>query len=411
MSRAVLKSPYFVMGVAGAMYTIKIAAKVPIGLAVNSPMVYGEGLHNVADLIIVGLGVLVMLVSTVKIKRYAHGLIKLRNFGQLITGSLLLLTAFEVGRKGLAGVLAWWPAVDVWVRGFLPLPQPEAVSVGAGQFPLLVAILGGSFLLSQLVGRWQVRVGRANRNATVTADGSETISDGYVELAVLTGILGENLLGWHWLEHPAALLVAVMLVRTGTEIIREGFDELMQKKLAPEIEAAIIKAVMSVPGVIEVADFLTYGVGHLANIEMKIRTLASATAHDELRFAIKAKLRAVLAEFDFTQSRKIVDCHKPKRRRSCLVVAIVKKGDVTVIAPTLAVANALRRVNVENGEPQRLEDYPVLDSLPALTAWLAEKRTDVFRAGTCTDEELAAIKAAGAQFEPTSSFTLDSLDL
>src|SRR3989338_4771991 len=43
--------PYVVMAVTLAMYVCKVFAKVAVGSYVNSPMIEGDGFHNIADIL------------------------------------------------------------------------------------------------------------------------------------------------------------------------------------------------------------------------------------------------------------------------------------------------------------------------------------------------------------------------
>lgn len=91
--------------------------------------------------------------------------------------------------------------------------EPDASTVG-------IALATASLLVMPFLSWAQRRTGRALGSNAVVADGTQTLLCTYLSAALLAGLLLNALLGWHWADPLAGLVIAAVAVREGREAWR-----------------------------------------------------------------------------------------------------------------------------------------------------------------------------------------------
>ncbi len=151
---------------------------------------------------------------------YGHQKIEL--FASAIEGALILVAAGAIG----------WYAVDRLLD-----PRPLE-SIGLGSVVTLIATA-----VNLVVARLLLRVARQHDSIVLAADGRHLMTDVWTSLGVLAGILLVRATGVERLDPLVALLVAVNIVRTGLDLVRTGFNGLMDRALAPVEVRAVREAI------------------------------------------------------------------------------------------------------------------------------------------------------------------------
>jgi cation diffusion facilitator family transporter len=147
---------------------------------------------------------------------YGHQKIEL--FASAIEGALILVAAASIG----------WYAVA-------RLVEPRGLaSVGLGSVVTLAATA-----VNFGVARLLLRVAVQHDSLVLAADGRHLMTDVWTSLGVLAGILLVRFTGVERLDPLVALLVAANIVRAGVDLLRTGFDGLMDRALpGSEVTAA-----------------------------------------------------------------------------------------------------------------------------------------------------------------------------
>lgn len=246
----------FVMGLKGA-----------VGIAINSLSLQADALHSVTDSANNILGLVATRFSSPRPDRdHPYGHLKYEAVGALAIAAFLGIACFEI----LQG------AIDRLMKGGKP------VEIDGPELWLLLIVLG----VNIFVAYYERSVGKRVNSPILIADARHTLSDVWVTIAVLGGLIGVWL-GNLWniprlqsLDVLLAFPVAFMVFKSGLEVIKENLPYLVDEMaIAPEI---IHDIVMEVPGVLNCHDIASRGiVGRQVFMEMHLIVDASdvETAH------------------------------------------------------------------------------------------------------------------------------------
>ncbi len=153
---------------------------------------------------------------------HAYGHDKVEFFAAGLEGALIVLAALGIA----------WAAV---ARFLAPVPL-AGLEWGA--------VLGGAAAaLNGWVGVVLRRAGRLHDSPTLEADGLHLLTDVWSTVVVLAGLGLARLTGWLVLDPVVALLMAVVIVRSGSRLLLRSVGGLMDEVL-PEAEQARLRAVL-----------------------------------------------------------------------------------------------------------------------------------------------------------------------
>jgi cation diffusion facilitator family transporter len=152
----------------------------------------------------------------------------------------------------------------------------DPVRISAPELWFLLLVLG----INIFVAFYERRVGKQIGSPILIADAQHTMSDIWVTISVLAGLIGIWVWGWQWLDVVLAFPVAVLVFWSGWTVLRSNLPWLVDEMaIAPEM---IQEIVMAVPGVVNCHSIASRGVvGRQVFIEMHLIVNAPdvATAH------------------------------------------------------------------------------------------------------------------------------------
>ncbi|MFH1047520.1 MAG: cation diffusion facilitator family transporter [Patescibacteria group bacterium] len=385
------------------MYLIKISAKLSVGYAVNSPMIIGDGYHNVSD-IFEALLVIVMIWLSRQPKNgdYPFGRKNTESIVSAVIGGALVLLALKISAESILGLLSWIPSLRSSIEALSPFRREALVLgvVGSRLFWLTLAVTGGSAFMSMLVSAYQVRIGRKSGHDSLVADGEETRSDGYIEFVTLAGVLSEYILHQPRLEYVFALAVSVKLFLTGRELFLRGYRTLLQRSIGAEIEAQIQTMVSRMCGVVKLAELKTFRVGSEVVVIMKVHTRASMEATRAMKKSLNTQLISLLSDWEFVGGELYVrfDCPSPHQHREAYAMTVTPTGEEQ-IATSLQDAKLIRICDVTDGEVSRAHDIPNQSEFRRLAASLIRKKVNVVHVfGAGQQEEREACMAVTIEY-------------
>lgn len=235
-----------------------MALKFTLGIATGSLSLQADALHSVTDSVNNVLGLITNRFSSPKPDReHPYGHQKFEAVGALGIAAFLGIACFEILRGAVEKIFLSTETVEV--------------RVGSAELWLLLIVLG----INIFVAFYERNVGQKVNSPILIADAKHTMSDIWVTIIVIAGLVGiwqaENLNvpQLRWLDVVLAFPVALLVFQSGWEVISDNLPWLVDEMaIAPE---AIYKIVTEVPGVISCHDIASRGMlGRQVFIEMHL---------------------------------------------------------------------------------------------------------------------------------------------
>ena len=267
--------------------------KAVVGFGTGSLSLQADALHSVTDSANNVLGLVASRFSSPQPDRdHPYGHQKFEALGALGIAAFLGIACFEI----LQG------AIEHLFEGLTP------VTISAPELWLLLIVLG----VNIFVTFYERHVGKRVGSAILIADAQHTMSDVWVTITVLIGLIGVwqgrvlNVPQLQWLDVILAFPVALLVFSSGWKVLKDNLPWLVDEMaIAPE---AIQSIVMEVPGVINCHDIASRGLlGHQVFIEMHMIVNAKdvETAH-QITEAVENRL-----EERFSPVRVVIHVEPP----------------------------------------------------------------------------------------------------
>lgn len=224
--------------------------KVTVGLWTGSLSLLADALHSVTDSANNVLGLVASQFSSPEPDRdHPYGHQKFEAVGALGISAFLGIACFEI----LQG------AIERILHGGQP------VEIEGPELWLLLLVLG----VNIFVAFYERHVGQKVSSPILIADAKHTMSDVWVTISVMVGLIGIWTLGIQWLDAALSFPVAILVFFSGWSVLRENLPWLVDEMaIAPE---AIHGVVMQVPGVVNCHQIASRGViGRQVFIEMHL---------------------------------------------------------------------------------------------------------------------------------------------
>jgi cation diffusion facilitator family transporter len=252
--------------------------KAVVGFATGSLSLQADALHSVTDSANNVLGLIASRFSSPYPDRdHPYGHQKFEAVGALGIAAFLGIACFEI----LQG------AIERIINGGSP------VKISASELWLLLVVLG----VNIFVAFYERKVGLQVNSPILIADAKHTMSDVWVTITVLAGLIGIwqsealQLPQLEWLDVILAFPVALLVFHSGWQVLTSNLPWLVDEvAIAPE---AIHSIAMSVPGVVNCHDIASRGLlGRQVFIEMHMIVNAEdvKSAH-QITEEVEAKLQ------------------------------------------------------------------------------------------------------------------------
>ena len=232
-------------------------AKLVLGYSTGAVSIVSDGFHSLTDSASNIIGIVGLRASRKPADAdhpYGH-----RKFETLAAAGIfvfMLLAVLEIGRSALS---------------HLRTPAPPDVT------PLSFVVMLGTLLVNVAVVRYESAQGRRHHSELLTADSMHTRGDVYVTCGVMAALAGVRL-GYPVLDPISALVVAVVIARTGFQIARDT-SGILSDRMAID-EAAIRHVVMSVPEVLGCHQIRTRGPRDHVFLDLHVWFAADALLRD-----------------------------------------------------------------------------------------------------------------------------------
>jgi len=149
--------------------------------------------------------------------------------------------------------------------------------IAASQISILALYVAlGSLAAKEILFRYMLAVAERVRSSMLVANAWHARSDAASSLVVSVGIVGA-LFGFPILDSVGALVVGLMIVRTGWSYSWDALNDLMDRAASEEEHQHIEKIILSTEGVLGCHDLRTRKMGDMILVDVHIEVDANAT--------------------------------------------------------------------------------------------------------------------------------------
>ncbi len=340
-----LISPYVAMVAVIISYCIKFFFKMKIGLIIHSPMLVGDAMHQLGDILQALIVIITVHYSRKPSEDYDFGRRTVQSIFSFMVGISLCLSAFYIVYHSVGQLFS--------------SASPELL-MNAEYLWFLMPLTLGSAALS-LIGYFQQYVGSITGDSAVESDGKETCGDGRVELGTAIVIALEYISRAPRLEYIGGIVISGIVLHTAYGILAQAWPELSKKSIGLVHKKAIEKIVQETHGVNLTGIKTFLGGLDKAICILKLESQGSIEATYHIKHTVVARIARYLKSVGFKDAEYFVRFDPvitvPERH----VYLLIKRGSFCLIAPTLTEATHMRICDIESGNCVRAFDEP-LDS-------------------------------------------------
>jgi len=332
-----------------------MALNLAIAAASGSLAVAAETVHNLVDLA-ASVAVLAGLkLSRRKSRDFPYGLYKVENVVAVVVALLIFFTGYEIASQALHS-----PARETTVS------------------PLMLGGVMVAMIVPLAFSIYEMRVGRAANSPSLMADAQEYRAHVFSSGVVLLALIGQ-MVGWP-LDRIAALVIVVLISKTGWELLADGMRVLLDASLDAETLGQVRAILEGDPQVVNVTALTGRNAGRYRFIETEIvlRTHDLDKAH-----AVGARLEATIRAHVPHVDRVLVHYEPAARTHLCYAVPLADVVGTLSEHFGEAPYFALTTIRSADGtlERQELQANPFAKVPKAkgirVAEWLVAQKTDV----------------------------------
>jgi cation diffusion facilitator family transporter len=250
-------------------------AKLAWGIVSSSVAMQADGFHSLFDGTSNIVGLIGMGFAARPADRdhpYGHG--KYETYASAAIGAMLVIAAYRVGSTAVARLTGGGSPAEVTTMSFV--------------------VMIGTLSVNLFVTLWERSQGKKLGSSILVADASHTLSDAFVSVGVMVGLVFVRL-GFERADAVTALVVSVAIVYTAWKVFRSAGTTLSDASRIPASE--ICEVVMKVPGVLGCHTIRTRGSEAEVYVDMHIQVDRASTVADGHSIA-EATERAVGDHFE-----------------------------------------------------------------------------------------------------------------
>jgi cation diffusion facilitator family transporter len=250
--------------------------KTSIGVLGHSPALLADGINSTSDVAYyLVVAIFLRLAGKPPDDEHPYGHRQLESIAALVVGAFVITTAVAI----------FWNAVSNVYELLTEQGDFRGAAVGA----LWVALL--SVVLKLGLTFYTLRVGQQTQNAAVHALAYDHRNDVFSALAATIGIfLGR--MGYSWVDPLAGALVALVILRTGIEIVRLSAEDLMDTLPGRALAQQITELLRPISGVKQVEEIQAHRFGPylVVNVTIGVDGALSVSAGDKIATQVEQTL-------------------------------------------------------------------------------------------------------------------------
>jgi len=229
---------------------VLVVIKYFFGILSGSIALIADAIHSLTDVISsIGVFIGLKISSRKPTKEFPYGFYKAENIVSLFLALAIFYAGYEI--------------ILTSVEKF--------GTVILTNVPFAIAAALTSLIVTLLLSRYKLKVGRELNSPSLIADGKHTQADTYASTAVLLGLMGYYF-GFSSLDSIAGVLVSVFIFRAGYEILKDAIKVLLDASIGYEGLSRIREIVSETYGVRKINTLKARSSGKFMFIELEIET-------------------------------------------------------------------------------------------------------------------------------------------
>jgi cation diffusion facilitator family transporter len=256
--------------------------KTTIGIMGHSPALLADGVNSTSDVAYyIVVAVFMRLSRKPADREHPFGHSQLETIAALTVGSFVITTAIAI----------FWDAVSTTYN------QLAGIEISTGAPPIALWVALFTVVLKIGLTVYTNYLGRQTKNPAVVALAYDHRNDVFSAGAATIGILLGRL-GYPWVDPLAGALVALVILRTGIEILRDSTSELMDTVPGDSLEEDVRLVLATIPEVLTVDDIHAHRFGPYLVINLTIGVDGSMSVTRGDRVATRVE-QALYQNIDF----------------------------------------------------------------------------------------------------------------
>jgi cation diffusion facilitator family transporter len=146
----------------------------------------------------------------------------------------------------------------------------------------------GSLLCKEVLFRYMLKIAQKVRSSMLVANAWHARSDAASSLVVAVGIVGA-ILGFQILDSIGALIVGLVVAKTGWKFAWDALHDLMDRSISEEENLEILKIIKSTKGVLDCHDLRTRKMGDMILVDIHLEIDGKISVKDGHAIASEAK--------------------------------------------------------------------------------------------------------------------------
>ena len=238
--------------------------KTSIGILGHSTALLADGINSTSDVAYyIVVSIFVRMANKPADDEHPYGHSQLESIGALIVGSFVITTAVTI----------FWNSINSIFDFF----SGSGSYMGGSSIALYVAL--ATILIKIILTKYTQDVGKKTNNPSITALAYDHRNDVFSALAAMIGIfLGRQ--GFYWVDPLAGALVALVILRTGIEILRESTSDLMDTIPGKALKEKITKLLDQVKEIEQIESITAHRFGPYLVINLTICIDGSLTVYE-----------------------------------------------------------------------------------------------------------------------------------
>jgi cation diffusion facilitator family transporter len=250
------------------------AAKTAFGILGHSAALLADGVNSTSDVAYyLVVKVFIVFAGRPPDREHPYGHRQLESIAALVVSAFVITT----------GIALFWDAVN---NVYDMMTQGTAGRVGVAALWVALATVGAKLALTFYTRRAATTTG----SAAVLALARDHRNDIFTAAGAASGIV-LNLYGYPWCDPLVGAVVAVIVMYTGVQILRESSADLMDAVPSDGLERQTREALGDIPGILAVEEVQAHRFGPYLTMNVTIAVDGATTVENGDRIASEAESR------------------------------------------------------------------------------------------------------------------------